>query len=166
MGLLVYLSYCAASWYVARGSLAYFGQTYGLKGWFANDIWAFFIGGLIPALIFYFFSWFTFRMLTVKIGGDTASLRYGLFLTVIAANVLLFALKFMYIALPLYASTINIILDPVITVGFVALYLWYAFTMNYVDKARYRFVIAYVFGIFLAVYGVLALLNLIMSLAA
>ncbi len=166
VGLLVYLSYCAAFWYVMRGSLAYLGQSYGLKSWFVNDAWAFFIGGLLPTVIFYFFTWFTFRLLTVKAGGDTASVRYGLCLTVIAANVLLFALKFMYIALPLYASTINIILDPVITVIFVALYLWYAFRMNYVDKSRYRFIVAHIFGMFLAVYGVLALLNLIMSLAA
>ena len=166
VGIFVYLSYCAMSMYVMRGSLAYYSQTLGLRSWLVNDVWAFFFGGIIPTLVFYLLSWFVFRTLTVKVGGDIASIRYGLCLTVIAANILLFAIKFIYIAIPLYASAINTILDPMITCGAVAAYLWYAFKMNYVDKSRFRPVVLYVMGAFLTVYGFVALLNLIIGLAA
>ena len=96
---------------------------------------------------------------------DLVNIRYGVCITVIVANIVLFALKFMYIALPLQASVIDIILVPALTIAFVALYLWYAFGRGYVDKTRYRTVVTQVFGSFLSVYGVITALNLFLSVA-
>ncbi|MCH5160959.1 MAG: hypothetical protein J1G04_02910 [Clostridiales bacterium] len=166
IGIFVYLSYCAMSMYVMRGDLAYYGYNLTLAAWFANDVWAFFLGGIIPTVVFYLLAWFVFRSLSIKVGGDIASIRYGVCLTVIAANILLFAIKFIYIAVPLYAPVINTIIDPVITLGAVALYLWYAFKMDYVDKSRFRQVAMYIMGAFLAAYGLAAIVSLITSLAA
>ncbi len=112
ISVIVYLSYCAMSWFSMRGTLAYLGQQYGIGGWFANDAWAFFLGGLIPFLLYEVFTSFVFKMTAARAGGDIKSLQYGLNYAVIAANLLLFALKFMYIALPLYAAVIDIIIDP------------------------------------------------------
>lgn len=170
--ILVYLSYCAMSWFEMRGVLAYYCERNGFSGWIANDVWAFFIGGLLPFVLFELLTRFGFRRLSLLTGGsvdsarNTSSVCYGLKLTVIAANVVLFGLKFMYLALPLYANAINIILDPTVTIAFVSLYLLYAYKQNYVDKSRYRYVLTNVLGTFLVIYGLLALINMILALAA
>ncbi len=165
MGIFVYISYCAMSWFVMRGTMAYYGEQYNWAAWFANDVFSFFIGGIVPLLLYEFLAWFALRMITAKIGraGDIASVRYGLDFAVIAANVVLFALKFIYLAAPLYASMLNIILDPIVTIAFVALYLWYAYKQNYVDKSAYRIVVSQVMGIYLTVFGVLALINILVT---
>lgn len=155
------------SLYTMRGTLAWYGEQYGFGAWFANDVWAFFLGGLIPLGIYELISFFVFKMMTVRLGrqNDVASLRYGLNFAVIAANIVLFALKFVYIAAPLYASLLNIILDPAVTFIFVGLYLWYAFKQNYIDKTLYRAAVTQVMGAFIAVYGLLALIRIMMSVA-
>lgn len=165
LSVLVYLSYCAMGFFVMRGSMAYYGQYYGLPKWFTNDIWSFFLGGLVPFALYELISVFGFKMIWVRAGGDLASVKYGLGLTVIAANVFLALFKLIYLAIPLYASIINVIIDPVITLAFVALYLLYAFKQEYVEKSRFRIVLTQVMSIFLAVYGVLALLNIVLAVA-
>ena len=161
---LVYITYCAAFWFGTRGTLAYYSSQSELPGWFANDAWAFFLGGAFPTLIYGLFTMFVFKMLPVKTGGgNTAALRNGLHYAVMAANIVLFLLKFMYIALPLYAPMLEIILDPTVTLLFVGLYMWYAFYMNYVDKSRYHVVLTQVFGSFIMIYGLITVINLIMA---
>lgn len=162
---LVYISYCAASWFSMRGMIAYFGQQYDFPGWFVNDAWAFFLGGLIPLLVYELVSQFVYRSLSMRAGGDVASLRYGLNYAVIAANILLFALKFIYIAAPLYSTVLEIILVPTVTLAFVALYLWYAFYQNYIDRSKYAIAVIQIMGAFCVFYGLLTLINLILSVA-
>ena len=164
---LVYISYCAMSWYSMRGTLAYYGEQYALGAWLANDVWAFFLGGLVPTLIFELVSTMLLKKLAMKLGpqNDVASIRYGVSLAVIAANVMLFALKFIYIAAPLYANLLNIILDPTVTLIFVGLYLWYAFKQNYVDKTLYRVIVTQVMTVFLGIYGLLAVVNIMIAVA-
>lgn len=165
LSALVYLSYCAMSLFLMRGSMAYYGQYYDMPKWFTNDIWSFFLGGLVPYALFEIISVFGFKMIWMRAGGDMASVKYGLSLTVITANVFLALFKLIYLAVPLYATVINIIIDPVITLAFVALYMLYVFKQQYVDKSRFRIVLTQVMGIFFIVYGVLALLNIILAVA-
>ena len=99
----------------------------------------------------------------MRCGGDVRSIRYGLNFAVIAANLLLFALKFIYISAPLCSGILEIILDPIVTIAFVALYLLYAYKMQYVEKSRFRFVLNQVMSAFLAAYGLIASINLILS---
>lgn len=162
--ILVYVGYCAAQWYVMRGNMAYYGESYEWPSWFANDVWAFFLGGVFPFAVYEIVSRFVSRMLVAKTyGGDISSLKYGLDLTVAATGIFLFLIKLTYLAYPLQAAVVNIILDPVVTIGFVSLYLWYAFYRGYVDKTHYRTVVSNVLGMFLAVYGLLAVVNLIVT---
>ena len=165
LGVLVYASYCAASWYVMRGNLAYVGNQYQMPGWIVNDVVAFFLGGLVPFLLFWFFTSFVCRPLALKTGGDLMSIKYGLGIAVATANVVLFAFKFSYTAYPLYAPIVNIIVDPTVTLLFVGLYMWYAFYRNYVDRSRFGMVLVQVLGTFAAVYGLLALFGMILSVA-
>lgn len=165
IGILVYISYCGASWYVMRGNIAYVGYRYGMPGWFTNDVFAFFLGGLVPFLLYWFVSSYAYRALHLKTGGDLASIKYGLNFAVIAANLALFGLKFIYLEFPLYASIIDVFLDPVVTVLAVGLYMLYAFYQNYVDKSKFRIVLMQVLGTFISVYAVFALLSLVLSAA-
>jgi len=165
ISIMLYVGFCACNLFTMRGSLAYYGQQYGMPGWFVNDVWAFFIGGIIPFAIYEILCSVIFHAVQLKTGGDTASLKYGLHLTVIAANVFLFLLKFIYVAVPLYAPIIDIILDPIVMISFAALYMWYAFYQNYVEKSRYRIAVTQVFGAFIVLYGLLTVINLILVLA-
>ncbi len=161
--ILVYLSYCAAGWYVMRGTMAVYGEHYGWPAWFANDIWAFFFGGIASFAVYALLSFFVYRMLAVRVGGDMASVRYGMHYAVILSNIVLFLLKFIYLAAPVQASMLNIIFDPTVTLAVVALYLWYAFYQNYVEKSMYRIVVSQVYGMFVTVYAVLTVINILMS---
>ena len=164
--VLVYLSYCAASWYGMRGDLAYYGYNLDFPAWFTNDAWAFFLGGIFPFIIYMVCTVFIYRMLPIKTrGGNVSALRYGISLTVIAANVVLFALKFIYIAVPLYAPILDIILDPVVTVLFVSLYMVYAYKMDYVEKPYFHVVLTQVLGTFIGVYGLISIINIITVVA-
>lgn len=165
ISILVYLSYCGAGWYAARSSIAYIGEQYSMPGWFANDIWAFFIGGLLPFAVFMVLSMFVFRTLTIKVRGNVAAIRYGLNYSVIAANLFLFAFKFIYLAAPLAAGIINTLIDPIVTISFVALYLLYAFKQNYVDKPYFRLIVSQVVGTFITVYAIVAVINIITAVA-
>lgn len=168
MLLFVYLTYCAANWYVMRGSMAYYGERYGFPAWIANDAVSLFLGGLVPFALYVLISSFCTRSLSIRLRGrgDVSALRYGVHITVIAANTVLFLLKFIFLAAPLYASLLNIIFDPVVTVLFVALYLWYAFKREYVEKCVFGVVVTQVMGAFITVYALASLIMLITAVAA
>ena len=160
----MYISYCAAWWFSSRGDMAYYGYQMYMGNIFSHDAFAFFIGGILPFALYIAISSFRLRALAFRSGGDVKSVQYGLHFAVIAANVLLFALKFIYIAAPLSSAVLEILLDPIVTLGFVSLYLWYVFKMEYVEKSRFRFVLSQVLGTFLTVYGLIAVLGLVTSL--
>ncbi|MDE5592887.1 MAG: hypothetical protein K2I75_03035 [Clostridiales bacterium] len=161
--ILVYVSYCAAGWFAARGDLAYYCSQMQMGDTLSHDAVAFFFGGLIPFALYMIITRFVFRPMHMRCGGDVRSIRYGLNFAVIAANLLLFALKFIYISAPLCSGVLEIILDPIVTIAFVALYLLYAYKMQYVEKSRFRFVLNQVMSAFLAAYGLIASINLILS---
>ena len=161
--IIVYISYCAAFWFSTRGDIAYYGYQMRMSGVISYDAVAFFIGGLVPLALYLAISSFLFRNIAFRCGGDVKSVQYGLHFAVIASNLVLFVLKFIYIAAPLSSVMLEILLDPIITLGFVALYMWYAFKMEYVDKSRFRLVLSQVLGAFLALYGLLAAVGLMTS---
>ncbi len=168
MLLFVYISYCAAGWYVMRGNMAFYGERYGFPAWIANDVVAFFLGGVLPLIVYSFVSAFCMRSFSIRFRGrgDISAVRYGLHFAVIAANIVLFLLKFIYLSVPLYAALLNIILDPVITIMFVALYLLYAFKREYVEKCMFGTVVTQVMGGFITVYALVSVISLILAVAA
>lgn len=163
--ILAYISYCAAGWFAARGDLAYYCSQMKMGSMLSHDAVAFFFGGLIPFALYMIITRFIFRPMHMRCGGDVRSIRYGLYFAVIAANILLFALKFIYISAPLYSAVLEIILDPIVMIAFVALYLLYAYKMQYVEKSRFRFVLTQIMSAFLAMYGLIAMINLITAVA-
>lgn len=63
--------------------------------------------------------------------------------------------------MPLAAPVIEIMINPVVMLAFVGLYLVYAFKMNYVSKSLFGAVAVQIMGMFAAVYGILAVVNII-----
>lgn len=164
LAVVVYIGFCAMNVLVSRGSLAYYGQLAALPSWFTSDIVAFFIGGAMPTVVYYVISSYVVRVLSRSVrGGGLAEIRYGLCLTVVAANLLLFAVKFVYFAVPLYSAMLDIILDPVITIAFVSAYLAYAYKMQYVDRAQFPTVLNCVMFAFIGSYGLWAIINIVAS---
>ncbi len=165
VALFVYLSYCAAAWYITRGEVAYIAYRYKLGGWLANDIVAFFLGGLIPVLVYELLYFAIGKTKLTRIGAgqpyDTESVRYVINYAVITANLILFALKFMYLAVPMYAHLLDIILDPAVTLTVVGLFMLYVFKMQYVPKHLFSVAFSTVFGAFVTVYGLLTVISVI-----
>lgn len=165
LALIVYISYCAAGWFAARGNIAYYSTRMYMGDVFSHDAFAFFLGGIVPVAIYLIASNFICRTLSYRLpGSDIKSVKYGLDWAVTVANTLLFALKFIYITAPMYSAMLEIMLDPLVTIAVVALYMWYAFKMEYVKKSHFRTVLVQVFGAFLWLYGLFAAVGLILSL--
>ena len=55
----------------------------------------------------------------------------------------------------------RIMINPAVMLAFVGLYLVYAFKMNYVSKSLFGAVAVQIMGMFAAVYGILAVVNII-----
>ena len=163
IAILVYISYCAAGWYSARSNMGYIGEQYSMPAWFANDAWAFFFGGLLAFAIYKALTTFVFRTLTIKVRGDVGAIRYGLNYVVIAANLVVFGLNFIYLAAPIASGVMNVLLAPVVTIVFVALYLLYVFKQDYVDKPYFKTVVSQILGTFITVYGIVAVFGVITS---
>ncbi|MCH5351566.1 MAG: hypothetical protein J1F39_06340 [Clostridiales bacterium] len=163
VSIFVYLSYCAAGWYLARSQMGYMGEQYSLPGWFANDIWAFFIAGLLPFALYAVLSMFVFRTLTVKIRGNVDAVRYGLNFAVFFANIVVFGLNFIFLAAPAAVGVMKTLLAPVVTILFTSLYLVYAFRQEYVDRSAFNAIVAQVLGTMITVYGIVAAIGIVSS---
>lgn len=66
----------------------------------ANYIVAFFIGGLVPTLLYELISRFLFRFSQARVGGSVDTLMFALRLFYIAANVVIFLIKLVYLWYP------------------------------------------------------------------
>lgn len=164
-GLLVYFSFCAASWYESRSTCAYFGQYYNNMSWVSNDAFAFFFGGIIPMIIYKLISSSAFRLLQYKFPANNYhKLIVGLDVTFIAANVLCFALKFTYFAMPLAAPIIDCFLDLIICAVAIVIYFYYVFKKSLITKEHFAPLVNTVSMRFLSVYGLIAAINLILFL--
>lgn len=166
--ILVYISYCAADWYTMRGDLAYYCEQYSFPTWLSNDIFAFFIGGLISFLLYVIISNYVTKTLTIRLcgKGDVSAIQYGIHLTIACANVLIFLISLIYLAAPLVSAVVSIISSAVITLGLVALYLWYAFKQEYIKKCYFKQVFTTVFGFFLCLYALKSLILIITAVVA
>ena len=161
ISIIVYLSYCAAGWYSARSRMCSIGEQYSMPGWFANDVWAFFFGGLLPFAVYAVLSMFIFRTLALKVRGDIGAIRYGLNYAIIVANLFIFGFNFIYLVAPLASLVLDILLTPVVMLISVSGYLFYAFKQDYIDKPYFRAVVSQVIGTMITVYGLVALVGII-----
>lgn len=165
MTALVYVSFCASNWYMSRGSLALtayqFPQLFQTAVLF-NDVVAFLVAGIIPTLVFELISMFTFRFAQVRMGGSTDMMRYALRFFYVPANLVSFLIKLVYFITPLASVYGNIVIDLVVTAGFVAWFLFYS-AKNFVPKERWGAMLYQVGGTFLIVYGILTAIGLLLG---
>lgn len=161
----MYLSFCASFWYTSRGNMAY--TSYSLAGSvqsmvMTNEIASFFIGGLVPLLIYELFTSFAFKFTQARLGAVADDMRYSLRFFYIPANLVCFGLKMFYLLTPLASVFGNIIIDFVISAMFVVWFLFYC-AKHFVQKEKWGAMLYQLGGTFIMFYAVIITFNLIMG---
>lgn len=159
---VLYAAFCFAYFMPTRSTVALFAINYGLPSFLNNDVFAFFLGGIVPLAVYELISSFAFRFMHSRVGGSTDVMRYTLRFFFIPACIVIGLVKLIYLAYPLISVFGNVIISTVVFIIFFCLYLWYALK-NFVDKTRYSAVLYELGGTFIVIFGVLTLLELIMG---
>ncbi|MDR2201396.1 MAG: hypothetical protein LBP26_01315 [Clostridiales bacterium] len=137
-GFCLYLSFCAAELFLARGPfariLSYMSPPW-QSVWLSNIFFAFLFGGIFPWGMTELVSRFTFRTLTPYLGAVCTDLKRSLRFFVIAANLVIAPLTLLYLISPLVAVAGAVVIPFVCYTGAFILYLFYV-CRRYVDKPR------------------------------
>lgn len=160
---LLYVSFCAASWYEMRGALASMAQYGNLfsSAVINNDVVAFLVGGLVPLGIYELLTRFVFRFSQVRIGGATDDMRYALRFFYIGANLAAFGLKLLYLAFPLLYGYGTIFIDFITAAAFVVGYFFYIARHGYFEKERLSMVLYQLGGAFIIIYAFMGVLGIL-----
>lgn len=160
-GLVLYLSFCATGWYMTRGVCAYYGSTNAMLTWVANDVVAFFIGGIVPFALYKFLIPSIFRLIAhVSQDNNVYKVSHALEYTYAGANVLCFLIKLIYIAFPLSALIMDVFVDFVITGGVMVAFFTYVYKKSLVKREYFSALMQKVAFKFLLIYGLVAFLEL------
>ncbi len=159
---LLYISFCFAEFYFARGAIAYSmasaGSIYSSKI-FSNIIFAFFIGGALPFAFYEIVTGFIFKGLRRKLGAVTDDMRYALRFYYFASNVVIGLISLLYFISPLISVYGEIFVPFVCTGVFFALYLKYVCS-HCVEKSLTAFVLMQCGSVYLIFYGISTILKI------
>lgn len=160
--VLLYLSFCAAEFFTFRGTYAALMTNFGVpSAVVSNSIVAFFLGGLIPFVLYELISRFLFRFAQASLGGRVDEYAYILRVFYIAANAAIFLLKLLYLWFPLLHIYGDILIDFVITSAAFAVFLWYVLRRE--PKEHIAPILYRLGGSYVIVYGVIALIKLLLE---
>lgn len=159
---VLYASFCFAYFMTMRSTLALLALNYGMPSWLNNDVFAFFAAGVLPLAIYELITSFAFRFMQARMGGQVDTMRYCLRFFFIPANIFIGLIKLLYLVWPLMSVYGNVFINTVVTMIFFSLYLWYVLK-NFVDKTRYSAVLYELGGTFIIIFGVYAVLELVMG---
>lgn len=164
-GFILYLSFCAAGWYSARGVCAYYGVTNVALRWVANDAFAFFVGGVVPFALYKFLIPSIFNLIA-NVSGDREAIKLSgkLEYTYAVANVICFLVKLIYIAFPLASSIMNVFVDFVITGTMLVLFLWYTYKKSLIRREFFAVFMQKIAMRFLLIYGLVAFADLFVAI--
>lgn len=142
LNFLLYLSFCFAGWYSSRSSVASVLSGYIGYGFLNNDIFAFFIAGVVPVVIYLlvvkFFS-YTLRNTPYLPVNDMV---YALPYFYIGANLVTGLISIIYFFVPLMSFWGGVIVPILCTAGFFALYLWFI-CVNYIKNYNWKAIVMY-----------------------
>ena len=160
---ILYLSYAFASWQSSRGSLAYLSYSYPMlsgNGAVFNEVMAFIMGGIIPLLFFELVASFGARFVGFRCGVSSENLKYALRFFFIGANIVIGAVKFVYLVSPVVSIYGNVLIDFLITTVFFVGFLIYA-GKHYVDKTRWSAMVLCAGSTYLVLFAVITAANII-----
>lgn len=160
--VLLYLSFCAAEFFTFRGTFAALMTNFGVPSAVVSNYFvAFFLGGIVPIALYELISRFLFRFSQVTLGGRVDDYSYILRVFYIAANVLIFLVKLVYLWFPLLHIYGDIIIDFVFTSAAFAVFLWYVLRRE--PKEHIAPILYRLGGSYVVVYGIIAVINLLLE---
>ncbi len=161
---VLYVAFCFAYYVPMRGTLSLLGINYNLPSFINNDITAFIAAGILPILAYELITSMAFRFMQRGGAAATDGMRYSLRFFYIGAALVMGGVKLVFMFFPLGGIWGNIIADTVIPLIFFIGYMCFALK-TYVDKTLYSRFIYTLGGTFTVVYGVLAVMGLIMGVS-
>ena len=159
----LYLSFCAANLYFARGDWAFSlsGMAKAYQTVYLSNIFlAFFVGGLGPYILYELCTYFMFRIMRLKLGAITEDMKYELRFFYFAANCATALLSLLYLISPIISIYGGILFPFICTAGFAALYIVYEFKHN-VKKEFWGYALIRLCATYVAVYALLTILQLL-----
>ena len=126
MVAVLYLSFCLNYWMVLRGFFAHIFVSSGSMIFLAHEFFLFFLIGIFPTFFYEVITRFTASLSKSRLGESVNDMRYALYLFFIAANILIFGLRFFYLLSPFLFVYGNIFLDFVVTLGFFIGFLFFS----------------------------------------
>lgn len=162
---LLYVAFCFAYFVPARGSIALMAVNYNLPSFLNNDIVAFIAAGIMPLLVYEIVSSAAFRFMQRGGAANAYGIRYALRFFYIAAALVTGGVKLVFMFYPIGTIWANILADALVPLVFFIGFMCFALK-TYVDKTQYARFIYLLGGTFAVVYGLLALMGLIMGVAA
>ncbi|MCI9031367.1 MAG: hypothetical protein HFK09_02455 [Clostridia bacterium] len=158
----LYVGFAFAYYVPMRGTIALLSVNYGLPVAINNDVVAFLAAGIVPTLIYELLSSFIFKLVRTRGVLATEDMRYELRFFYLPATVVMGSIKLIFLFYPLGLTFASILVDTLVPLPFFALFMWYALK-NHVDKTRYASMIYLLGSAFAVVYGVLAVLELLLG---
>ncbi len=162
-GVALYLSFCAANFYFARGDWAYFLSRMSplyQTAFLSNPFFAFIAGGVLPYAFYEIFTLFFFRSMRPRIGFVVEDLKYELRFFYFAANICVALCSLLYLISPIISIYGGVVFPFLFTTVFAALYIAYIFR-RHIEKGRWGSVLVRLGGAYIGVYALLALLSIL-----
>ncbi len=142
MNFFLYLSFCFAGWYSSRTSVASVLSGYAGYGFLDNDIFAFFVAGVVPIILYLlivkFFAYALKRTPNLPVDDMVYALPYFY----IGANIVTGLISIVYFFVPLMSFWGGIIVPILATAGFFILYLRFI-CVNYVKNYNWKAIVMY-----------------------
>ena len=162
---VLYVAFCFSYFVNSRGSVALMAINYGLPPMLDNDIFAFFVGGLMPVLIYEIITSFAFRFVRTRGCVVADDMRYALRVFYIPAMVVAGGINLIFMFYPLGSVWAFALTQNLVPAIFFALFMVWSLK-TYIDKTQYSRLIFELGGTFVIVYVMIALLGLVSGVLA
>lgn len=147
----LYLAFCFAYFVPMRGQVALMNVDYGLPNFLANDVFSFFVAGVMPIILFEAISSSAFRFMRTRGNTSAPDMQYSLRFFYFPAAIVLGLVKLIFLFHPIAGVWGNVLSDVVVPTIFFALYMVYI--IRRFDKFLYPRLIYELGGTFVIVYG-------------
>ncbi len=161
---LLGLSFGLAEWFTSRGVVANLSIELGYSmPYLYNDIIAIVTGALFPILFYEVITTFAFRINVARFGATAVGqMRYALRYFYFVANLVIFALNFIFFAEPIASVWGTVVIKTLVLSVFIVLYMWYC-AKRYLTNTTWGAMCYQVGGMFVIIYGVLAVLQIVVG---
>ncbi len=162
-GIALYLSFCAANFYFARGDWAFMLSKTGAlyqTAFISNPIFAFLAGGALGYILYELVTLFLFRSMRPRLGFVVEDMKYELRFFYFAANCVAALLSLLYLISPIISIYGGVVFPFLATSAFAVLYLIYVQRAHSI-KSLFGFVLIRLGGAYIGIYAFLTVLKIL-----